>query len=69
VLNDEYGEVHFHLVPYADPSIVRLVLKNEDVRSHDDAMRIFMNELSETMDKEARHVFVGHAFVTSAGEA
>lgn len=32
-------------------------------------MRIFMNELSETMDKEARHVFVGHAFVTSAGEA
>ena len=28
-----------------------------------------MNELSETMDKEARHVFVGHAFVTSAGEA
>ncbi|PRT19246.1 exonuclease sbcCD subunit D [Bacillus toyonensis] len=69
VLNDEYGEVHFHLVPYADPSIVRHVLKNEDVRSHDDAMRIFMNELSETMDKEARHVFVGHAFVTSAGEA
>ena len=28
-----------------------------------------MNELSETMDKEARHVFVGHAFVTSSGEA
>lgn len=28
-----------------------------------------MNELSEAMDKEARHVFVGHAFVTSAGEA
>ena len=40
VLNDEYGEVHFHLIPYADPSIVRHVLKNEDVRSHDDAMRI-----------------------------
>lgn len=69
VLNDEYGEVHFHLIPYADPSIVRHVLKNEDVRSHDDAMRIFMNELSETMDKEARHVFVGHAFITSSGEA
>ncbi|MGG3446551.1 exonuclease SbcCD subunit D [Bacillus nitratireducens] len=69
VLNDEYGEVHFHLIPYADPSIVRHILKNEDIRSHDDAMRIFMNELSETMDKEVRHVFVGHAFVTSSGEA
>ncbi|PFK42866.1 exonuclease sbcCD subunit D [Bacillus cereus] len=69
VLHDAYGEVHFHLVPYADPSIVRHVMKNEDIRSHDDAMRIFMNELSETMDQEARHVFVGHAFVTSSGEA
>ncbi|EEL50743.1 MULTISPECIES: exonuclease SbcCD subunit D [Bacillus cereus group] len=69
VLHDAYGEVHFHLVPYADPSIVRHVIKNEDIRSHDDAMRIFMNELSETMNQEARHVFVGHAFVTSSGEA
>ena len=23
VFKDEYGEVHFHLVPFADPSIVR----------------------------------------------
>ncbi|ENQ3077127.1 exonuclease SbcCD subunit D [Bacillus sp. WLY-B-L8] len=69
VMHDEYGEVHFHLVPYVDPSIVRHVMKNEDIRSHDDAMRIFMNELSESMDKEVRHVFVGHAFVTSSGEA
>ncbi|WP_018780388.1 exonuclease SbcCD subunit D [Bacillus sp. 95MFCvi2.1] len=69
VLHDKYGEVHFHLTPYADPSIVRHVMKNEDIRSHDDAMRIFMNELSETMNQEARHVFVGHAFVTSSGEA
>ncbi|MBC6973020.1 exonuclease SbcCD subunit D [Bacillus sp. Xin] len=69
VLHDAYGEVHFHLVPYADPSIVRHVMQNEDIRSHDDAMRIFMNELSETMNQKARHVFVGHAFVTSSGEA
>ncbi|PGC28753.1 exonuclease sbcCD subunit D [Bacillus pseudomycoides] len=69
VLHDKYGEVHFHLIPYADPSIVRHVMKNEDIRSHDDAMRIFMNELSETMNQEARRVFVGHAFVTSSGEA
>lgn len=69
VLHDEHGEVHFHLIPYADPSIVRHILQNADVRSHDDAMRIFMNELGEKMDESARHVFVGHLFVTSAGEA
>lgn len=69
VLHDEHGEVHFHLIPYADPSIVRHVLQNEDVRSHDDAMRMLMNELGENMEEGARHVFVGHAFVTSAGQA
>ena len=29
IFNDEHGEVHFHLVPYADPSIVRHVLKTK----------------------------------------
>jgi exonuclease SbcD len=68
VLHDEHGEVHFHLVPYADPGKVRYVLQNEDIRTHDDAMRIFMNHVMETLAPHARHVFVGHAFVTPAGE-
>src|SRR5699024_4352359 len=29
ILNDEYGEVHFHLVPYCDPSVVRNVFDDE----------------------------------------
>ncbi|MFD3450013.1 exonuclease SbcCD subunit D [Microbacteriaceae bacterium 4G12] len=69
VLTDEIGEVHFHLIPYADPGIVRYVMENEDIRSHDDAMRIFVNHMVETMDTNARHVFVGHAFITPRGEA
>jgi exonuclease SbcD len=68
-LADDYGEVHFHLVPYADPGIVRHVMQNEDIRSHDDAMRILMNEISSFKDPNARHVFVGHAFITPVGEA
>lgn len=67
-LMDEYGKVHIHLIPYVDPSVVRYILKNDDVRSHDDAMRILVNTITETMDKEARHIFVGHAFVTPSGE-
>ncbi len=68
VLNDADGEVHFHLIPYADPSIVRNVFADDDVRSHDDAMRKITEELKKKMDPEARHVFVGHAFVTPYGE-
>ncbi|MBO9129290.1 exonuclease SbcCD subunit D [Bacillus sp. 165] len=69
VLRDEHGEVYFHLIPYADPGVIRYVLQNEDIRSHDDAMKILMDSLVPTLDPHARHVFVGHAFVTQAGEA
>ncbi|WP_028400689.1 exonuclease SbcCD subunit D [Ectobacillus panaciterrae] len=68
-LSDEYGEVHFHLIPYADPGVVRHVVGNEDIHSHDDAMRIVMNEIHASKDPNVRHVFVGHAFVTAMGEA
>ncbi|WP_209123781.1 exonuclease SbcCD subunit D [Alkalihalobacillus sp. BA299] len=68
VLHDEYGEVHFHLVPYAEPSKVRYEMQIDDVRSHDQAMRAIVNKISETMDENARHVLVGHAFVTPYGE-
>lgn len=69
VLNDEYGEVHFHLVPYSDPSLVRYALGNENIHSHDDAMKAIVAKLQEQMDPAKRHVFVGHAFVTPHGEA
>ncbi|WP_416826091.1 exonuclease SbcCD subunit D [Ectobacillus polymachus] len=67
-LTDKYGEVHFYLVPYADPGIVRHVLQNEDIHTHDDAMRMITSSICETMDLDARHVFIGHAFVTPFGE-
>ncbi|MFA1820338.1 exonuclease SbcCD subunit D [Virgibacillus oceani] len=68
VLHDEHGEVHFHLVPYCDPSMVRHALQDDEIRSHNDAMEKIVNHIREGMDPEARHVFVGHAFVTPYGE-
>ncbi|GED12470.1 exonuclease SbcCD subunit D [Aneurinibacillus migulanus] len=68
VLHDEYGPVHFHLVPYADPGRVRSALDDEAIRTHDDAAKAITNRIIEKMDKDARHVFIGHAFVTPSGE-
>jgi DNA repair protein SbcD/Mre11 len=68
VLRDEYGEVHFHLIPYADPSVIRYVFQDEQVKTHNDAMRKITQEITAKMDGNARHVFVGHAFVTPTGE-
>lgn len=68
VLRDGHGEVHVHLVPYADPGQVRHLLSDETIRTHDDAMRAIVSRIEAAMDPEARHVFVGHAFVTPGGE-
>lgn len=69
VLQDEYGEVHFHLVPYAEPGKVRYLLGDDDIKTHDDAMAKITAAILANADPHARHVLVGHAFVTPNGEA
>lgn len=69
VLRDAHGPVQFHLIPYADPAVVRHVLGDEEIRSHDDAMRAIVDRIRQDMAPGQRHVFVGHAFVTPRGEA
>lgn len=68
VLNDTYGEVHFHLVPYADPSQVRYLMEDETIITHNQAMKKIIELIEEKMDKTKRHIFVGHAFVTPHGQ-
>ncbi|MGI2328713.1 exonuclease SbcCD subunit D [Planococcus sp. YIM B11945] len=68
ILRDEHGEVHFHLVPYTDPSLVRYALEDPEIRSHDDATKAIVENIKKSLAPEARHVFVGHAFVTPYGE-
>ncbi|WP_100407417.1 exonuclease SbcCD subunit D [Bacillus solitudinis] len=69
VLSDEYGDVHFHLIPFVEPSKVRYELQLEGIRSHNEAMSSIVEQITKSMDMNARHVFVGHAFVTPTGEA
>jgi exonuclease SbcD len=68
VLHDEHGPVHFYLVPYADPGRVRTILQDDTIRTHDDAAKAITDRIFETMEPDARHVFIGHAFVTPSGE-
>jgi exonuclease SbcD len=67
VLRDGFGEVHVHLVPYADPAIVRHTLADESIRTHDEAMGAIVSRLE--LAEGVRHILVGHAFVTPSGEA
>lgn len=55
--------VNFYLVPYSEPGIVRELLQDSTIQSHDDAMRAVTNKIEETIDVNSLNVFVGHAFV------
>lgn len=69
VLSDQHGEVHVYLVPYADPAQVRYILADEAIRTHDDAARAIVSRIEANLDPNARHIYVGHAFVTPGGQS
>src|SRR5690625_1209332 len=69
LLHDKFGPVYFHLIPFADPSMVRHIFADESIRTHDLAMKKIIEHITTNYwDDSARHVFVGHAFVTPYGE-
>lgn len=55
--------VNFYLVPYAEPGIVRQLLNDERVHSHQEAMRAIIDQIEKNMNHHEPNVFVGHAFV------
>lgn len=65
-LADEYGKVVFHLIPFADPSIVRNALQDHSVTSHQQAMDALIRKIGG-WDAAERHVAIAHAFVTPHG--
>lgn len=68
ILSDDNGEIHFWLVPFMDPSEVRFLFEDDDIRTHQQAMEKIVAHIHDQQDPNARHVFVGHAFVTKGGE-
>lgn len=64
VLNDEYGEVRFYLLPFIKPLHVRRIFEEADIESYTDAVRIAVESMD--VDPAARNVIVAHQFVTGA---
>lgn len=67
-LTDEYGPVQFHLIPFADPSVVRNLTHDETIDSHHRAMQSMIHSFGE-FQSATRHIAIAHAFVTAMGEA
>lgn len=65
VLEDEYGEVHFYLLPFTKPGYVRHLFDEGVVNSYDSAIEAIIKR--ENIDYSKRNVLVSHQFYI-AGE-
>ncbi|MGJ7919745.1 exonuclease SbcCD subunit D [Neobacillus sp. LXY-4] len=67
-LSKDFSPVHingvnFYLIPYAEPGVVRQLLDDDSIHSHQEAMRAIIDQIEKTMNHNEPNVFVGHAFV------
>ena len=58
-LSDEFGEVHFYLLPFVRPAAVRGVV-GEQVNSYDEAIHLLLAR--EDINESERNVLVSHQF-------
>jgi exonuclease SbcD len=66
VLEDEFGEIHFHPIPYNDPAVTKAVYGMEGSVSHDEAMAEILSAIRKRMDESVRNVVVSHGFVVGS---
>ena len=65
-LTDEFGPVHFWMLPYLFPAAVNTILNREDIKDYDSAMGALLEE--QQICKEERNILLSHQFVVSGGE-
>lgn len=63
-IHDEYGAVNFYLVPYADPREIRSIFKDDEITTHDIAMKKIIEKLKEQMNENEKNIMVAHGYVT-----
>jgi len=65
-LADDGGPLLVQAVPYADPIVVRDVLAEPDIQTHEQAMRALVARARGAAAPGTRTLLVGHAFVAGA---
>lgn len=64
-LEDVYGKVYVHLLPFIKPAVVRHVFPDEEIQTYQDAVRVAVAHAD--LKENERNILVAHQFVTGAG--
>ena len=65
-ISDEYGPVHFWMLPYVKASRVKHFFPEETIENYDDAVRTAIRR--EDIDPSVRNVILAHQFVVGASD-
>lgn len=63
-MNDEYGSIHFWLLPFLKPVHVKRFYPQENIESYTDACRVAIENMN--LDPNQRNVLLTHQFVTGS---
>lgn len=64
MLNDEFGEVNFYLLPFITPAAVRCIKKEQPISNTSEAVKAVIDDMS--VDGSKRNILIAHQFVTGA---
>ncbi|MBQ6815110.1 MAG: exonuclease SbcCD subunit D [Lachnospiraceae bacterium] len=63
-MEDEYGVLKVHLIPFIKPAYVRRYIEDVDVQDYNSALKTVVNHMD--INKEERNVVLVHQFITGA---
>ena len=61
VIEDEYGKVVFHCLPYFKPAQIQVMFNLEETLSFDESMKVYLSY--QNFEPYARHVLITHQFL------
>ena len=59
---------NFYLLPFADHVYIRELLQDDSIKNIEDATRVQINKIKETMNKEETNILIAHGFVINISE-
>ncbi|WP_411168686.1 exonuclease SbcCD subunit D [Clostridium sp. MB05] len=68
VLEDKYGKINFYPIPYEDVPVVRDLFEDENIKTHDMAMKKIVSEILNDFNEEERNIAIAHGYVTQMKE-
>lgn len=64
VLEDNFGEVNFYLLPFVTPANVRIAVEDTEIKGYTQAIKRIVSDMA--VDTTQRNILVAHQFITNS---